>query len=247
MEDKQDKNIPGIYNYCDRWCERCSYSDRCLVFEKENDRKTEHILNDEDPNDPEVFMQDIQDIFAETFELIEKEMGDINLDEIEHEDPPEPDFENYELHQKAEEFSDYCHALIKKLSFYLNMQKRSDEEEQTSEPDKPLPAVKEVLNVIGWYSPQIYVKSKRVIFSYEKYLMEKDEEMKGFDMEDAEISAKILYVGNEKCIAALEELKTLDTGFEDEAEDALTISRDVRSAILELFPNIPSYKRPYFD
>ena len=24
--------IPGIYNYCDRWCERCVFSGRCRVF-----------------------------------------------------------------------------------------------------------------------------------------------------------------------------------------------------------------------
>ena len=24
--------IPGIYNYCDRWCQRCPFTDRCLTF-----------------------------------------------------------------------------------------------------------------------------------------------------------------------------------------------------------------------
>lgn len=24
--------IPGIYNYCDRWCERCPLSNRCLTY-----------------------------------------------------------------------------------------------------------------------------------------------------------------------------------------------------------------------
>ena len=26
------KNIPGIYNYCDRWCERCSFTDKCSNY-----------------------------------------------------------------------------------------------------------------------------------------------------------------------------------------------------------------------
>jgi predicted protein tyrosine phosphatase len=25
------KFIPGIYNYCDRWCERCPFTSRCLI------------------------------------------------------------------------------------------------------------------------------------------------------------------------------------------------------------------------
>src|SRR5688500_10207507 len=27
--------IPGIYNYCDRWCERCALSHRCLNYAME--------------------------------------------------------------------------------------------------------------------------------------------------------------------------------------------------------------------
>ena len=27
------KYIPGIYNYCDRWCERCPFTSQCLNCE----------------------------------------------------------------------------------------------------------------------------------------------------------------------------------------------------------------------
>ena len=33
--DTQDGFIVGVYNYCDRWCERCSLSSRCRVFAEE--------------------------------------------------------------------------------------------------------------------------------------------------------------------------------------------------------------------
>ncbi len=33
MEEK--KYISGVYNYCDRWCERCPLSDRCFSYQKE--------------------------------------------------------------------------------------------------------------------------------------------------------------------------------------------------------------------
>ena len=29
--------IPGIYNYCDRWCERCAYTSCCLQFQIESE------------------------------------------------------------------------------------------------------------------------------------------------------------------------------------------------------------------
>lgn len=34
---KDPRHIPGIYNYCDRWCERCLLTTRCLTFASEED------------------------------------------------------------------------------------------------------------------------------------------------------------------------------------------------------------------
>ena len=43
--------ISGIYNYCDRWCERCPLTSRCLVFATEqvdhNGSAQSHDLNNE--------------------------------------------------------------------------------------------------------------------------------------------------------------------------------------------------------
>lgn len=29
--------IPGIYNYCDRWCERCAFTNRCRSYAREEE------------------------------------------------------------------------------------------------------------------------------------------------------------------------------------------------------------------
>lgn len=34
MTADADKFIPGIFNYCDRWCDRCAFTSRCRVFEQ---------------------------------------------------------------------------------------------------------------------------------------------------------------------------------------------------------------------
>ena len=34
---KDPRHIPGIYNYCDRWCERCPLTARCLTFAMEEE------------------------------------------------------------------------------------------------------------------------------------------------------------------------------------------------------------------
>lgn len=34
---KNPNNIEGIYNFCDRWCERCALTSRCLLYQMEQD------------------------------------------------------------------------------------------------------------------------------------------------------------------------------------------------------------------
>src|SRR4051812_22950178 len=48
-KDKDSHFIPGIYNYCDRWCERCAFTHRCRVYstqqefeEQISEDRTEH-------------------------------------------------------------------------------------------------------------------------------------------------------------------------------------------------------------
>jgi hypothetical protein len=35
--------IPGVYNYCDRWCERCAFASRCLVFRSQEVVQQEYV------------------------------------------------------------------------------------------------------------------------------------------------------------------------------------------------------------
>jgi hypothetical protein len=38
--------IPGIYNYCDRWCERCPFTSRCLTYSMEQEQRRERPESD---------------------------------------------------------------------------------------------------------------------------------------------------------------------------------------------------------
>jgi hypothetical protein len=41
--------VAGVYNYCDHWCERCTFQSRCRVFEDVR-RTTEAIARGQDPS-----------------------------------------------------------------------------------------------------------------------------------------------------------------------------------------------------
>ena len=62
-----ERFIPGIYNYCDRWCERCPQTLRCLNFslseEEFSDPETRDIRN-------EAFWRKLSGILQEALELL---------------------------------------------------------------------------------------------------------------------------------------------------------------------------------
>ena len=66
-----ERFIPGIYNHCDRWCERCSQTLRCLNFsvseEEFSEPESRDIRN-------EAFWRKLSQILVEALELL-KEAG----------------------------------------------------------------------------------------------------------------------------------------------------------------------------
>ena len=69
--------ISGIYNYCDRWCERCPLTSRCLVYatEKEDDdsSQTHDLTND-------AFWRKLGSIFQETRDMIAEWAREAGID-----------------------------------------------------------------------------------------------------------------------------------------------------------------------
>ena len=78
---KDPKYISGIHNYCDRWCERCTFTSRCLNFslseERFGDLQEKDALNEE-------FWKRFSELLHDTLTMateLAKEMG-VDLDSI---------------------------------------------------------------------------------------------------------------------------------------------------------------------
>ena len=81
---KDLKYISGIYNYCDRWCERCQFTSRCL-----NCTLVEEQFGDFQENDEfnEAFWQRFSEMLQSTLAMV-KEMArekGIDIDSIDAE------------------------------------------------------------------------------------------------------------------------------------------------------------------
>ena len=84
-KNQDKKHISGIYNYCDRWCERCPFTSRCLNYkmseEKFSDQENLDVNNT-------AFWEKLTETLHETLDLL-KEMAEeqgIDLNSIEVED-----------------------------------------------------------------------------------------------------------------------------------------------------------------
>ena len=103
--------IEGIYNYCDRWCERCSMTSRCLNY-----AITEENLGDLSDRDMDnkIFWEKLQEIFQLTMEMVTEwaEENGVDLDAIDMEAVAEEEHrrrveaKNHELSQAARGYSD---------------------------------------------------------------------------------------------------------------------------------------------
>src|ERR1044072_895364 len=57
--------ISGIYNYCDRWCEKCTLTARCRVFALEKDDVVQnHDLTQE------AFWRKLRNVFEQTAQML---------------------------------------------------------------------------------------------------------------------------------------------------------------------------------
>jgi hypothetical protein len=63
--------VPGIYNYCDRWCERCTHGTRCLTFQMEQAEAGQLPPEAHDVNNA-AFWQRIGAAFALAREMIDE-------------------------------------------------------------------------------------------------------------------------------------------------------------------------------
>jgi hypothetical protein len=68
--------IPGIYNYCDRWCERCPFTARCLVYIQEQQHwgdTARDVTNAE-------FWNKLGETFQQTIELVRELAAEQGID-----------------------------------------------------------------------------------------------------------------------------------------------------------------------
>ena len=143
------------YNYCDYRCDRCDEQDHCRVFKEDRERLLEHYTKGENPYDPQIFVNDLKEIFQKTENMLKDiaEKDGIDLNRI-PEDEPEADApaakpEELNIYRLAFEYSRQAHAFIKQL-----------EHDGVSE------TVREDFSDVVWYHTLIAAKTGRLVSGF---------------------------------------------------------------------------------
>ena len=231
--------ISGIYNYCDRWCERCPQTSRCLNFsiseEEFSDPEARDIRND-------AFWKKLSGVLGETLELLSesaKEWG-VELETLDSKDDVErmtakdAAVENHLLFRAAKKYSLWVGDWFKERETLLFEMAAAAREGISLE---------EAIEVIRWYQYFICAKVMRAIRG------KSEEEEEGCDEfpSDADGSAKIALIAIDRSIGAWAVIQHYLTDDGKEVIDLIAFLDSLRQAVEETFPNGRSFIRHGFD
>lgn len=249
--------ISGIYNYCDRWCERCTFTTRCRNFES-----TDKLSSEELDLNNKAFWDGISKNFKNAIEILHKVAREQGID------PDKLMTEEEKTYKQRRSFIKHTaknHELSKLCIQYQNavMSFFNDEVSKvlvektkrlvkdvhmgiTSEEDAvhTMAGLSDCEEVIKWYLFFIDAKLQRGLHG--KIEREDWQEDNGFQ-KDSDGSAKIAIIAIERSMNAWVKLYELMPASEDVALKVLSILSKLKRKALEEFPKAMEFKRPGFD
>lgn len=253
MKSKHNpKHIAGIYNYCDRWCERCAFTAKCAVFEK-----TGNLNAEENDINNKAFWDKLTQTFSETIQLLkqEAEKHGIVLNPLQDEE-----WEVYKEQQKAGRAAMAKHPLIKLSKTYglqarlllqqTDLLKEKGKEilhhaqlgiKNMNDAKTEVFEINDCLEIVQWYVFQIQVKFMRAL-----PMMPGEENDKDFKR-DSNGSAKVALIAVDRCLLAWQKLLQYLPGAEDEIISLLAMLQRIRIIGEETFPKARKFKRKGLD
>lgn len=238
--------IPGVHNYCDRWCERCPFTTRCRVYANEQ----ELTEDAKDPADP-AFWLNIKKSFEGVLEMLNKMMEEMGIDPDEMPDnsdaKPNPDIQALEqsMREKTMQYANAVNDFFERNATYF--ERKSEELMEDIEDSRPVDVeswqfFQDAVDVIRWYQYFISAKIHRAIISLEHLDIIDDPQNN-----DSNGSAKIASIAIERSIGAWEVIRGQLVEKQDEILELQQQLQYLRNEMDKLFPEWSSFHRPGFD
>jgi len=239
--------ISGIYNYCDRWCERCPFTSRCLVYASEKE---------DEENDPEsrdinnaAFWQKLTSIFEQTREMITTwaEENGVDLEAAEAlaaKDEHDRDMEDARNHELTVAAENYAWLVRTWFEEEFGMATSDDSGKRTVESTENHENIQEASEVIHWYQFQIAAKTVRALMSRDDE--EEDEEEDSLSRH-SDGSIKVALIGMDRSISAWRIMQLALPDKTDSIVPLILALESLRQNTEKAFPRARDFIRPGFD
>lgn len=231
-----DKFIPGIHNYCDRWCERCTFTARCRVADAES------AMTDEERDiENEEFWRSLANIFADAQTLLAEKAEEMG---IEVEPVDDEKFARYK--EREEEFVENQELTRLAQKYWKESRKTLEETDEWlifSSLDED--AQNEMLSILHWYQFFISTKIQRGFQGLVDFDGNYDEEELNDSQSDANGSIKIAMIAVERSIMAWTALMTAENSANIKPQ--ISLLENIKQKAETKFPNAQDFVRPGFD
>jgi hypothetical protein len=263
--------ISGIYNYCDRWCEKCPFTSRCRVYFTE--------AADGDLDDPEVhdinnekFWRKLESIFREAHEKIAAwaEEAGVDLESTESQAAiaeHEQQEQEAEEHQLAELARQYAMTVQGWFAEEFVTEQNVHDDMMVDADGAPEIDVARAAEVLRWYQFFVAAKVIRALMSrtrsdhslvetnagddpFAETLEENEDDFDAapdYVQEDGNGSAKIALIAIDRSMAAWHAMEMCLPGKSDSIAPIVADLERMRWLLEQEFPDARGFIRPGFD
>lgn len=226
--------ISGIYNYCDRWCERCPLTSRCLVYATEQD--DEESGESQDLRNQQ-FWQELTSTLEETRQMIAEwaSQAGIDLNSSEDQTRNQRKRQNVDQHPLTRAGKKYAAAVS---DWFREL------DQQTINTDNPN-LLEDARQVIQWYQYQISVKTMRALAGRREEESEVD--LSAELSRDSDGAAKVALLGIDRSVVAWRLMQTSLSEHTESIRPLMLQLERLRNRLETHFPEARRFIRPGFD
>jgi len=228
---------PGIFQYCDRWCEKCEHTDECLYY----DVNKKFFLSGDNKFSFWDKIEDVVNLTIDDLEQVSESMG-VDLSNFSKRfsknNSEETLSEGYNIYEKTQTYSKIVNEWFDNFAkepLPINKEdyNRKVSAEELAESMKQLT---KAIEYIRWYQDLISKKLKTALNSKNEF---QDGFHKGF--------AKVVLIALDKSIDSWNSISEHFPGTSEKVSHQILLLEKIREEVEKEFPHARSYSREGLD
>jgi len=228
-------NIPGIFNYCNRWCEKCLFTDKCTNYQFEKELGFYDKSSDKDE-----LIEDVGAILSGTLSLLKSKIEELDIDLSQFDNDEEIQINKAKVHPLSILARNYMKDMSKWLEenfdYFSTVASNLFNKSQ-----KDHHQFNEHLEIIGWHMTMIPVKIVRALNPIQSG---EDIEFYSFD---SNATGKLVFECIDSSITSLSFLYEKLSKMQDKILDFLALLSQIKSGLEKELPVAKDFIRPGLD